>query len=176
MTARSCVVAAGGERPADPVHRGVPEQGTGHRLRAVSERRGRECRGGRAGAGSGSAVSGPGRAPQSREGLRFLTGAKCGSCSLELACRYEENAVVTREASQKIISQICNTKMPLYSVNLMPAAFCQGFSVLIRKPALLGGRFDPSLLRLCVKHRVVFAGERGAVQQLSASGPAGQAV
>lgn len=28
--------AAGGERPADPLHRGVPEQGPRHRLRAVS--------------------------------------------------------------------------------------------------------------------------------------------
>lgn len=28
--------AAGGERPADPLHCGVPEQGPRHRLRAVS--------------------------------------------------------------------------------------------------------------------------------------------
>lgn len=37
VTARSCALVAGGERPADPVHRGVPEQGPRQRLRAVSE-------------------------------------------------------------------------------------------------------------------------------------------
>lgn len=31
-----CALAAGGERPAGALHRGVPEQGPGDRLRAVS--------------------------------------------------------------------------------------------------------------------------------------------
>lgn len=49
-----CAAAAGGERPADPVHRGVPEQGPRHRLRAVSDRRGREGGAWRPGVGNGS--------------------------------------------------------------------------------------------------------------------------
>ncbi|KAL2300425.1 hypothetical protein Nmel_012398, partial [Mimus melanotis] len=53
--------AAGGERSADPVHRGVPEQGPRHRLRAVSDPRGR---GGRS---AGAQVS--------------VTGAERGSSS-----------------------------------------------------------------------------------------------
>lgn len=58
VTARSCVLVAGGERPADPVHCGVPEQGTSHRLRAVSERRRARPAPGRTGAPRASQASG----------------------------------------------------------------------------------------------------------------------
>lgn len=66
VTRRSCALAAGGERPADPVHRGVPEQGPGHRLRAVSD------------PGSGARRWAPGRplpAPPGSETRLLLSGA-----------------------------------------------------------------------------------------------------
>lgn len=67
-----CGAAAGGERPADPVHRGVPEQGPRHRLRAVSDPRGR----------AGRSAGGPGVGNRSETRLELP----------ELCCRLEESA------------------------------------------------------------------------------------